>query len=149
MTEAEEARRALEALNRTQAEMADRPAPHWSYGLAYGAICGLMVGGQGMPQPWAILSVAVGVSGLAVLVQCWKAKTGYWVNGMTPKRARWVAFGLLVIMFGLMIFNIWHSRTHGGWVVPVVTGVVAGVTAFVAGALWMRVWRREMRAGRE
>lgn len=149
MTDPEEARRALEALNQTQVDMAAQPAPHWSWSLAYGGVCGLLVAGQGLPQPWAILSVGVGVSGLVLLIQRWKAEAGYWVNGMTPRRARWVAIGLAAVLMGLMAFNIWYSRAHGGWIAPVGTGVAGGVLAIIAGEIWMRVWRREIREGDE
>lgn len=147
VTDAEEARRALEALNRTQADMAERTAPHWSWGLAYAAVCGLMVGGQGVAEPWNMLSVGLGVSALALLIQRWKDRTGFWVSGVAPRRARWVAIGLGVVMLGLMVLNIRYSGAHGGWIGPVGTGLLAAIAAFVAGELWMRVWRKEIRRG--
>lgn len=111
--------------------------------LAYGAICGLMVASQGLPTPWAMLALVIALAGLAICVQWWRNRVGWWVSGYSPKRARWVAIGLALILIALMGLSIWGKAAGMVWM-PLATGVAGFVSAIIGGRLWMRVWKREL-----
>lgn len=116
----------------------------WTWDVGYGAVLAVMVAGQGLSQPWAILTVAFGLCGLALLVKAWQAKTGMWVNGYSPKRARWVAIGTAVVLVALMLANMGLTRILGLWWAPLVAGLLAFVIGIVAGRLWWRFYLRDL-----
>lgn len=145
MTDPEEARRALESIHDARSSVLARlENVPWTYDLAYGAVIGLLVAGQGLPQPWAVLTAPIALGGLALMVRWWQARTGMWVGGFTPRRARWVAIGLAVVLVGLMLGNMYLTRVLHLWWSPLAAGGAAFVVAIVFGRWWMRVYRREM-----
>ncbi len=135
---------ALASIETARGALNDRLQIHWSYDLFYGLACGLLVGGQGLPQPYAVLTVPIAMGGLALMVRWWKAKTGFWVNGFSPKGARWVALGFGVLLVGLMIGSLYLARVAGLWWGPLITGGIAAVVAIVASRMWMRAYRRDL-----
>jgi hypothetical protein len=145
MTDPDEARRALESIRDARTSVLQRLENiHWGYDLAYGAVIALLVGGQGLPQPFSILTVPIALGGLAVMVRWWRAKTGIWVSGYTPRRPRWVAFGLAAILIALMLGNLYCSRILHLWWAPLAAGGAAFVLGIVFGRWWMRVYRKEL-----
>lgn len=115
----------------------------FGYDLIYGLICGLLVAGQGLPTPWALLCLVVALAGLALIVRWWRRKFGWWVSGYSPKRARWAAIGLAVVLIGLMGLSIWGKAAGIVWT-PLATGAAGFVAAIVGGRIWMSVWKREL-----
>ena len=113
------------------------------YDLLYGAICGLLVAGQGLPQPWSFIVLPIALGGLAVLVMWWRKTYGWWVSGYSPKRARWAAIGLAVVLIGLMGVSIWGKTAGIAWA-PLATGAAGFVAAIVGGRIWMAIWKREL-----
>lgn len=130
----------IQAARSQVVQSADYP---FGYDLAYGLVCGLLVAAQGMPNPWSSLVLVVSLIGLALMVTWWRKKVGWWVNGYSPKRARWVAFALAAFLLALIGVSL-YGRIYGPWWLFLVTGGIAFVTSAVAGRLWMRVWRKEM-----
>lgn len=118
----------------------------FTYDIAYGLICGLLVAAQGMASPWSTLVLVVSMGGLAVLVMWWRKTFGWWVSGYTPKRARWVALGLVAVMIGLMGVSLYGRYVGPSWLF-MVSGGLGFVAAIVGGRLWMRVWRKELAEG--
>lgn len=116
--------------------------PIW-YDALYGAVCGLLVAGQGMPQPWSFIVLPIALGGLAFMVTSWRKRFGWWVSGYSPKRARWVAFGLLAVFLGLIGLSL-YGRFVGPWWLFIVSGGIGFVVAIAASRLWMRVWREEL-----
>lgn len=116
----------------------------FTYDLAYGAVCGLLVAGQGLPQPWSFLVLVVSLVGLALMVQFWRRRFGWWVNGYSPRRARRVAIGLAVILIALMAVSIW-GRVTGLWWIALTTGPAGFVAAILGGRVWMQVWKAELQ----
>lgn len=114
-----------------------------AYDLVYGVVCGVLVAAQGLPMPWSFLALAFGLAGLALMVRSWRSKHGWWVSGYSPRRARWVAIGLAVVLVGLMGLSLWGRRAGIAWT-PLATGGAGFLAAIVGGRLWMRVWRREL-----
>lgn len=136
---------ALASIRDSRASVDDRlNRAHWSLDVLYGAACAIIVGGQGLPQPIGILSVAVGLAGLAVMVSLWRKQTGLWVSGLSPRRARWVALGLGAALVGFVVAGMVLNRVTGLWWPSLAVGVVAGVSAVAASRLWTRVYRREL-----
>ena len=111
--------------------------------IAYGAICGGLVASQGLPVPWSMLVLVFALAGLAICVQWWRNRVGWWVSGYSPKRARWVAFALAAVLVGLMGLSIWGKYAGIVWM-PLATGAAGFVLAIVGGRLWMHVWKREL-----
>jgi len=138
-----EALAAIRSAREGLAPPADYPI---AYDLAYGAVCALLVAGQGMPRPWTFVVLPIALFGLAGLVMWWRKKFGWWVSGYSPKRARWVAFGLVAVLLGLMGLSLYGRFVGPGWLF-LVSGGIAFVAAIVGGRLWMRVWRTELAEG--
>ncbi len=135
-----------EALDRIREARAGVPgtlAYPVGWDLAYGAICGLMVASQGLPTPWAMLALVIALVGLAISVQWWRNRVGWWVSGYSPKRARWVAIGLAAILIGLMGLSIWGKSSGIVWM-PLAPGASGFVSAILGGRLWMHVWKRDL-----
>lgn len=111
--------------------------------IGYGAICGALVGGQALPMPWAGLVFVLAMVGLVLSIKLWRDKVGYWVNGYSPKRARWVAIGLAVLLMALMGLSLWFrfNTLYWGGLLTFALGFIA---AFVGGRLWMKTWKAEL-----
>src|SRR4051794_35382633 len=93
--------------------VANTTYPAW-YDALYGGVCGLLVASQGMPTLWGLIVLPVALGGLAVMVMSWRKKFGWWVSGYSPRRARWVAFGLVGVFLGLMGLSL-YGRYVGPW----------------------------------
>jgi hypothetical protein len=113
------------------------------YDLAYGAVCALLVAGQGMPEPWSTIALPVALGGLAGLVLWWRKKYGWWVSGYSPKRARWVAFGLIAVFLGLIALTLYGRDSGPSWLY-LVSGALGFVAAIAGSRLWLHVWRKEL-----
>lgn len=113
------------------------------YDLAYGAVCALLVAGQGMPEPWSTIALPVALGGLAGLVFWWRKKYGWWVSGYSPKRARWVAFGLIAVFLGLIALTLYGRDSGPSWLY-LVSGALGFVAAIAGSRLWLHVWRKEL-----
>lgn len=136
---------ALEAIRKSRAAVGEAVSQNSrTYDLIYSSIAGLMVAGQAMPMPINILSSAGACVAFALLARKWAQKTGVFVNGMTPRRARWVAFGLGGVFVVLMLASMYFGRTDRAWLgIPL--GVVAFLLAGAGSRLWGRVFRAETR----
>lgn len=135
---------ALAALHQSRADAAMRKVPGgWRYGLAYGALAGLLVAGQGLPPPLNIVISSLVTIGLGLLATAWARHSGVWVSGVTPRRARWVALGLGVITLAAAFGVVWARRAGLAWVAwPAGLGVA--VVAVMAARLWRWVYRSDM-----
>ncbi|HYC69126.1 hypothetical protein [Brevundimonas sp.] len=117
-----------------------------AYDLAYGAVCALLVAGQGLPTPWSVIVLPIALGGLAALVMWWRKTYGWWVSGYSPKRARWVAFGLVGVFLGLVGLSLYGRVVGPSWLY-LVSGGIAFVASIAASRLWLRVWRKELAEG--
>lgn len=135
---------ALASIETARGAVSDRLSIHWRYDLFYGLACGLLVAGQGLPQPYAVLTVPIAMAGLALMIRWWKARTGFWVDGFSPKAARPVALGLGALLISLMLASLYLTRVAGLWWGPLVTGGIAAIVAMLASRMWMRAYRREL-----
>lgn len=113
------------------------------YDILYGAICALLVAGQGLPTPWSLLVLAFSLSGLALLVSSWRKRFKWWVGGYSPRRARWVAVVMAVLFLGLIGLSLYGRFQGPDWLF-LVSGAIGFVSAIVGSRVWMRVWRKEL-----
>lgn len=118
----------------------------WWYDAGYALACGLLVAGQGVPNPYSLICMAVALGVMLVIMRKWKAETGVWVNGYSPKRARWAAFGLGVVLMALMAVSIHFGRLNETYWVPVVCGLVAAVLGCAGMRVWMKLYRIDVRS---
>lgn len=146
MTQEPNPQEALASIREARAGLGAPTAYPVGYDLLYGAVCGLLVAGPGAPQPWSFVVLPVALGGLAVMVTSWRARYGWWVSGYSPKRARWVAFGLAAVFVGLVLLSL-HGRGSGPDWLFLASGGLGFVAAIAGSRLWMRVWRRDLADG--
>lgn len=115
--------------------------PLW-YDLGYGGATGLMVGGQALPAMYGLACTVIGLAVIVLIVRKWTDRTGFWVNGYSPKNARWVAFGLAGVLIALMI-GAMATRGNGPVWAPLAFGLVAGALAILGSRIWTRVYIAE------
>lgn len=116
----------------------------WWYDGGYALSCALLVGGQGFKAPFSLMSTTVAIAILVLIMRKWQAKTGVWVNGYSPKRARWAAFALAGILLVLMGASIWFGRIQGLVWVPLATGAVSAVLGLMGMRVWMQLYRKDV-----
>lgn len=125
------------------ASVADYPI---GYDILYGAVCALLVAGPGLPGRWPIAIIPVAMAGLAWMVTAWRKKFGWWVNGYSPKKARWVSWGLAAVLVALAFLSIRGQSAGPDWLF-LVSGALGFVAAIAGSRLWMKVWRKELAEG--
>jgi len=135
---------ALAALHDTRAAWAKRPPQKtMRYDVIYGSVVGVMIGGQALGAPLNVVASLGGGILVGLLTLRSARKSGVWVSGVGPKRARWVALGLGVV-FILAAVGVFEAARMGmawiGW--P--AGLAAGLVGFAASRLWRRVYRSDV-----
>ena len=143
MTQDPNPHEALAAIREARADFPGSVDYPVGYDLLYGAVCALLVAGQGMPRPWSFIALPIAMAGLILMIVGWRKKFGWWVSGYSPKRARWIAFALAAVLIGLMGLSIWGKAAGIVWM-PLATGAAGFVAAIVGGRIWMAIWRREL-----
>ena len=146
MTNQPDPREALDAIASARQAVPGEMKYPLGYDLIYGAVCGLLVAGQGLPTPWSAVALVISMAALAGLVHWWKQKFGWWVSGYSPKRARWVAFGLGAVLVGLISLSLYGRYVGPDWL-WMVSGGIGFVASIAGGRLWMHVWRKELAEG--
>lgn len=135
---------ALKQVQGARAHMAERyTRGSWLYDLFYALLVGGLVAVMALPMPYLLINEVVLLACLLILARWWRNRTGMWMSGVQPARARWVAMAMGVLMAALVVLNLWWSRNGGGLWAPVVTGGVGVVMAFVGSRIWTTVYRRE------
>lgn len=117
----------------------------WWYDAGYAVACALLVAGQGLGTAIGLLCTAVALAVLVIIMRKWQADTGVWVNGYSPKRARWAAFGLAGLLIGLMVVSVVFGRVQGIVWVPLACGAVAAVLGLVGMRVWMALYRKDVK----
>lgn len=138
---------ALAAIRQSQSVVHDKVAQgSWRYDLVYSSIAAVMVGGQAAPLPFNVLASGGGAVALALLLRASAEKSGVMVTGVTPKKARWVAYGvggLFIVLMGLSLYA--GRRDDMAWA-PYALTAVAFVGALAFSRLWLAVYRAETGA---
>jgi len=118
----------------------------WRYDLIYSALAAGVVMGQALPLPFNLVADLVIVTALIVLARWWRARTGVWISGVTPKRARWAALAIGLFAGVAAIAAAIFARQGQPWT-ALVLGPVVGVLALGGSRLWRRIFRAEVEAG--
>ena len=141
-----DAREALASIQAARAAVAGPPEYPLGYDLLYGTACGLLVAAQGLAPPWSMLVLGLALAGLALMITGWRRRFGWWINGYSPPRARWVAFAMAAVLLGLIAMS-YYGRFYGPWWLYLVSGGLGFVLSIAGSRLWMRVWRAELAEG--
>lgn len=137
---------AIEQARAARASVADRVAKtSWTYDLIYSALVSGLVASQALPVPTSVLGMVACTLALVVLSRTWAGRTGVWISGVTPARARWVAIGLGLAMAALMFAAVYLRRTTGEPWASLALAPVAFMVALAGSRLWWAVYRRETR----
>ncbi|MFN3930772.1 MAG: hypothetical protein ACK4JY_03385 [Brevundimonas sp.] len=138
-----EALAAIQEARTGVASVADYPI---GYDILYGAVCALLVAGPGLPGRWPVAVIPVAMAGLVWMMTAWRKKFGWWVNGYSPKKARWVAYGLGAVFLALAFLSVRGQGAGPDWLF-LVSGALGFVAAIAGSRLWHVVWRRELAEG--
>lgn len=149
MTNEPDPREALASIAAARAEVGKTLEYPVTWDFYYGGVIALMVAGAGLPQPWSVLTLLVSLAGLGFMVHWWRARTGWWVNGYSPRRARWVAITLAVVLTGCLGLSLWTRFGDGPVWLPLAAGALAGLAGVIGGRWWMIVYRKELAEGGE
>ena len=147
MTEELDPREALALAERTRNRMLERAATPPYYAPLYGLCCGLIVTGGGLPQPWGLLLVAVGVLAVGLLYWRWTQSSGLSVNGYRAGTTRMIAVGLAVALVVLLLAGLALREMLGLVWAPFLCGAAAALIAALASAAWDKAWRAQIRRG--
>lgn len=147
MSDMQDAKAALEQIRQTREQtLGKMDYWPWWYDAGYALACGLLVAGPGFSTTISMACVAVAIAILVTIMRVWQDRTGVWVNGYTPRRARWAAFGLAAILVGLIGVNLWFGRVQGMVWVPLASGLAAAALGVVGMRIWMRLYRIDVRS---
>lgn len=147
MTEELDPRAALALAERTRENMAARAAtPAW-YAPLYGLGCGLIIAGGGLPQPWGVLLVGIGIVSVALLYMRWTQSSGLSVNGYRAGATRVIAVSLAITMIALMLAGLVLRAQLGLIWAPLVCGMIGALVAAFASAAWDKAWQAQIRRG--
>jgi hypothetical protein len=138
---------ALAAIDDTRAATLERmSAISWPYDLIYAALAASLVGVQALPFPVNVAGDAAVVVGLAALVRWHRARTGVWVSGLGPWRARWVSLAIGLIAGVAAIAVSVESRRGEAWV-GLPAALAVGLGALVGSRLWRLIFKGELASG--
>ena len=113
------------------------------YDWLFAGAVGALVAWQGLPQQWSLFGIPIMLGLVFWSQRWWKKRFGWWVDAYSPKKARWVAFGMALVLVLLMIGSL-LGREHGPWWLCLVTGALAVPFTVLAARWWVRVWKREL-----
>jgi hypothetical protein len=136
---------ALAAVRASREGLAGRLQYPWWYDAIYAGSAGALVAVQALPSPWPGLGATACTLALLLMFRAFTRRTGVSVTGLTPKRARWVAIGLGVVLVVLVLAAMRVGENV--WWAPLALGVAAAAVAYAASKLWRRVYLIDLREG--
>lgn len=137
-----DAQSALDHISSARQEMVAPARGETTYGIVYALVAGIFVASQGIDGVWGIFLLIVTVAALIGLIVWWQRSHGWWVSGYSPRRARWVALGMIPVLLALAA---WSYLADSMWI-SALAGLIAAGVALAGNAVWMRVWRAEVKA---
>lgn len=147
-TSASDAGAQLAALQADREALADRAMQPWWYDVLLGLLAFGLLSAIAVDNVFLTLgAVAVFAAGIGWLVSVYRRRTGFWVGGLRPGRARRAATAYVVV-YGLVVLPalVLHLGFDQSWAL-VVAGAVAGVTAAVTSRWAGRLYVAELRSG--
>jgi hypothetical protein len=123
--------------------VARNPSPPW-YAPLYGLLCGGIVAGGGLAQPFGLLLVGGSLLGLALLYRTWCDRAGISVNGYRAGRTRVIAILFAVLLVAMMLAGLALRIERGlGWA-PLALGALTVPIAAFASLAWDKAWRADV-----
>lgn len=145
MTDPQDPAEALASIRDARSRMLDDMDSYpRAYDIWLSLAVGLMIAAQGLPDPWPLLSIPPFILFVIKVQAWWKARYGWWVDAYKPRKARWIAFGMLAIIMVLLGAAIW-GRYQGPWWLCLAAGAVAWLVSVIGTRWWAAVWKRELR----
>ena len=141
------ARAELAALQSQRDALAERAVQPWWYDALLGLLLFGFVSSYALDNTWVSLAaLVVFLVCLRGLVEGYKRRTGFWVDGFRKGRtwramSVWSAFALVVLLAGFAADDHWGGAM-------VVAGAVLGVGVAVVSRWWTRIYVAELRGGR-
>ena len=117
----------------------------WWYDAIYAGSAGGLVAGQALPPPGPAFASLGCVLALTLMYRAFTQRTGISVKGLTPRRARWVAIALGVVLVVLVLAAMRVGENV--WWAPLGLGALAALIAYAASNLWRQVYRIDLREG--
>lgn len=144
MTEDPNPHEALASIHAARAEIGrDLDYPIW-WDFAYGGVLAAIVAAQALPAPWNTTVFIFCMLGVVLMVQWWKKRFGWWVNGYSPRRAGRIAIGLVVFMMAMMGLALWTRLYDGPAWAPWAAGALTWIVAGFSGRWWMSAYKKDL-----
>ena len=144
MTQDQDPHEALASIQAARAGISrDLAYPVW-WDFAYGGVLAVVVASLGLPAPWNSTIFIFCMFAVVLMVQWWKKKYGWWVNGYSPRHAGKVAWVLVAFMMVMMGLGLWTRLYDGPAWMPWAAGALTWVVAGVIGRLWIRAYQRDL-----
>ena len=140
----DEARAALEQVERTDSKMADRMTWPFQRHAMFGLSEALIVMGLGISGSGGLAACAVGVAFIPILMYQDRSRYGIFVSGWSSRKARPLMAGLMAFLLGAVALSLylrWDEGTN-----PLVIGLFAVVLIVCtwASILWEKLYREEL-----
>ena len=141
---AAEAAAQLAALQADREALADRVVQPWWYDALLGLLLFGFVSSYALHDTWfSLAALVVFLVCLRGLVEVYKRRTGFWVDGFREGRtwravSVWIAFALVVLLTGFAADDHWGGAM-------VVAGAVLGVGVALVSRWWTRIYVAELR----
>ena len=113
--------------------------------MAFAAVLGGMVATQAAPPMIGIAIEALLLVGVGLIVAWDRKRTGMFINGYRAGRTQGLTFALLGFTVAVLALVIWLKLDRGLLWAPIAGGVVVAIVAYVASAVWQRIYLRELR----
>jgi len=144
-----DASEALAAVDKARTALLQRAEEgSWRYDLIYSVLAAGVVMAQALPLPFNTLADAGIVAAFLILARWQRARTGVWISGVGPKRARWAALGIGLIA-GIAALGAAIEGRQGQTWVALALGPLVGLVALLGSRLWRRMFRLEVETGVE
>ena len=138
---------ALAAMRRSRAALGDRlEGPGW-YLPVYSLGAGGIPASIALDVPWTNLALAAFTILILLSHRAWVRHTGVSVLGVTPRRARWVAFGLGAVLTVIAGLSFYLKMERDLWWGPLALAPLAFAAGWLATRLWLKVYRAELAEG--
>jgi hypothetical protein len=144
-TETDEATAALAAMQSSRERLAAAATCPPERHLVFAGLLGGIVASQAAPSLIAIVIEGLLIGCVGLVVAWDRKRTGMFINGYRAGRTRPLTFGLLAIALGAAVLGIWLKLDRGIWWAPLACGLFVAVAAYVASAVWQRIYVRELR----
>ncbi|THD74476.1 MAG: hypothetical protein E7812_19365 [Phenylobacterium sp.] len=141
-----DSRSALELLQATNRQMAERAEPPRWYHPTLGLMLGGLAAVQDAPFVWRIVYPIACCIGAGLMMQAYKRHTGMWIPGYRAGRTRAVVAILVGLYAAIFLLAAWASFDLHLRGVFLIAGALIAVLGTAAGYIWQWAYRRDLDA---